>query len=150
MKVMMGWIMLFAAAGAIVKKILLGREVQRAMSWPRADGEITKSKIVMKDSQAGMNSPNKTFKAEVTYKYTAGKRSYRNSRICVGGQLQLSLRGKAEDYCERYPVGQTVSVYYDPDNPSDSCLERTEETSIMYLAIAVVFAIVGFVFITGA
>ncbi|QPJ61359.1 MAG: DUF3592 domain-containing protein [Candidatus Nitronauta litoralis] len=149
MKVLMGWAMLFAAAGTIGKKILLGREVQRAMAWARADGEITKSKIVMKDSQAGMNSPNKTFKAEIIYKYTAGKRSYRNSRICLGGQLQLSLRGKAEDYCGRYPVGQTVSVYYDPDNPSDSCLERREETSIMYLVIGVVFAIVGIFFITG-
>lgn len=149
MKVMMGWVMLVAAAAAIVKKILLGREVQRVMSWPRADGEITKSKIVMDDSQSGMNSPNKTFKAEVTYKYTAGKRSYRNSRICVGGQLQLSLRGKAEDYCERYPVGQTVSVFYDPDNPSDSCLERKEETSGMYLLIGALFAIIGIAFISG-
>lgn len=146
----MGYVMLMAGAGAIIKKVMLSRDLARALSWPRADGEITKSKITMKDSQAGMNSANKTFKAEITYKYTAGKKSYRNNRICVGGQLQLSLRGKAEDYCEQYPVGQAVTVYYDPENPSDSCLERREETSMMYLLIGAVFAIIGIVFISGA
>ncbi len=145
----MGCLMLMAGVGAIIKKILLSRELERALSWPRAEGEITKSKITMKESNSGMDQANKTYKAEITYKYTAGKKSYRNNRICVGGQLQLSLRGKAEDYCERYPVGQTVTVYYDPDNPSDSCLERREETSTLYLAIGALFAIIGIAFISG-
>lgn len=142
--------MIAAGVGAIIKKIMLGREVAKSLSWPGADGEITKSKITMKDSNSGMNQANKTFKAEITYKYKAGKRSYRNSRICVGGQLQLSLRGKAEDYCEQYPVGQAVTVYYNPDNPSDSCLERREETSTLLLFIGVGFAIVGILFLSGS
>lgn len=145
----MGWALLAVAGATLVKKILLSRAVENSLSWPRAEGEITQSRITMQNSSTGFNHANKTFKAEVTYKYTVGKRSYRNNRICVGGQLQLSLRGKAEGYCEQYPVGQNVAVYYNPNDPSDSCLERREETSNFYLLAGAVFAIVGIVFITG-
>ena len=47
------------------------------------------------------------------------------STTCVGGTLHTSLRRHAEKRCARYPLGDSVEVYYDPMDPKTSCLEQT-------------------------
>jgi hypothetical protein len=58
----------------------------------------------------------------VHYEYTVGGRTYRCSRVSVaeevdGAELRAILK--------RYPVGQAVTVYYDPARPERALLERT-------------------------
>ena len=67
-----------------------------------------------------------------------------NNKICVGGQLQLSLQSKANEYLARYPKGKKVIVHYNPRKPEDSVLEVREETSWVYVVGAAVLFIVGY------
>lgn len=96
-----------------------------------------------------MNSPNRTFRANIRYSYQVGGRKLTNDRICVGGQLQISMRGKAEEYCRRYPKGRSVRVHYDPRKATESVLETREETAWFYLILGAGFALIGCAFITG-
>ncbi len=149
MKALMGFALLCVACWTVWKKFALGRAVERSLGWPHTEGEITRSNISMEDSNTSWDNPQKTFKANIQYRYKVGRGRYTNNKICIGGQLQLSLRGKSENYCSQYPVGKAVPVYYNPDNPAEAVLERREETSGLYLLIGLVFGIIGFLFLTG-
>lgn len=149
MKTVMGIAMLCVACWTVWKKFALGREVEQSLGWPRAQGEVTRSSISLEDSSTSWDNPQKTYKANIQYEYSVGRKQYCGNKICIGGQLQLSLKGKADRYCAEYPVGRAVVVYYNPDNPAVAVLERREETSWFYLVGGAVMAIVGFLFLTG-
>jgi len=52
-------------------------------------------------------------------------KEYTSSQI-KAGDIHMSVYGsrKAYDTVDRYPVGAEVTVYYDPENPEQSALER--------------------------
>jgi hypothetical protein len=143
-----GYVMCCVAVFVLFKKWQLSQQVNASLSWPQTTGEITASAL-SEESSGTYDSPNRTYRANIRYRYKVGSRLLSGDKICVGGQLQLSLRGKAEAYLRQYPQGKSVTVYYNPRNPSDAVLETREETSWLYLLIGVVFAIVGFGFLTG-
>ena len=143
MTVFLAYGMWLAAAWTIWKKWRLGVLVQQSHDWPSTPGEIISSSI-SRESSGTIDSPNRTFRANIRYRYKVGSRTLTNNRICVGGQLQVSLKGKAENYCRDYPIGEIVDVFYNPDKPRDSVLETREETSWFYLLAGAVLAIVGF------
>lgn len=109
--------MLMAGAGAIIKKVMLSRDLARALSWPRADGEITKSKITMKDSQAGMNSANKTFKAEITYKYTAGKKVIETTGSASAVSCNCRYAAKRKTTANSIQSGKPSPCFTTPTTP---------------------------------
>lgn len=149
METLLGYAMMAVAVWAVFRKWQLGMQVKTAETWPTAEGTVISSTI-SSESSGGTNGPNTTYKARITYEYEAAGRTRRNNVICIGGQLQLSLRGKAENYCLRYPVGEKVTVHYNPKKPTDAVLEVREETSWFYLAGGAVMGVVGYFFASGS
>jgi len=75
---------------------------------------------------------------------------FKNNKICVGGLTWTTIRGKAEDYSDKYPAGKLIDVYYNPDDPKDSCLERRADYSIFaMLSMGLVIMITGILFMSG-
>jgi len=142
---LLGYAMMLTVPWALWRRFSLRQSVKTADSWPCIDGEIISSSIGT--SSGTYDNPNTLYQAKITYEYEVGGRQRKNNKICVGGQLQLSLRSKANEYIARYPEGKKVIVHYNPRKPEDSVLEVREETSWIYSAAAVVFFIVGFNFI---
>jgi hypothetical protein len=75
---------------------------------------------------------------EVTYEYQVDGTTYTSSKINVimfGSDISY-----AQGVLNRYPIGSTVDVHYNPDNPSDAVLE-TQVDIITYgpLIIGIVF-----------
>ncbi|MEO2175130.1 MAG: DUF3592 domain-containing protein [bacterium] len=143
MATLIGYAMWCCSAWTLFRKWQLSKRVESSLSWPSTEGEVISSSI-SHESSGTYDRPNKTYRANIRYRYKVGSRELTNNKICVGGQLQISLRGKAEDYCREYPVGEIVEVHYNPKKPRDSVLETREETSFFYLVIGAVLAIVGF------
>ena len=146
MEQLLGYAMMLTVPWALWKNWSLRQQVKAADSWPCTDGEILSSGIGS-SSSGNYDTPNTMYQAKVVYEYEAGGRRRENNRICVGGQIQLSLKSKANEYCARYPQGKKVIVHYNPRKPEDSVLEVKEETSWVYLVGAAVLFIVGYNFI---
>jgi len=139
----------FVGACAVVYGLVVPRwQVARTSSWPSVTGVITKS-IVGKSaggSNAAFGSANTYYSATVKYKYQVGKRNYHNGRIHAGGSYASSIPSKADELAARYYEGAEVDVYFNPDNPSDSCLEKIEETSLLYIGIGILLLSFGYMF----
>ncbi len=144
MEEIIGSIFPFVGACAVVYGIVVPRwKVARTTSWPSVTGVIAESKAG-KSSSNTYGSHNTYYSATVKYEYQVGKRNYNNNKIHAGGSYASSMPSKANELADRYHEGAEVDVFYNPDNPSDSCLEKIEETSLFYIGIGVLFIIVGF------
>lgn len=76
----------------------------------------------------------------ISYRYTVEGTQYTSSNICPG-QGDHGCHGDARTVVDRYESGQQVTVYVDPDDPSDAYLLHGKRPTA-----AMVAAAVGFVF----
>ncbi|NNF42829.1 MAG: DUF3592 domain-containing protein [Phycisphaerales bacterium] len=121
-----------------------GRRVVRSLRWPSVDGTVLRSNVRMTTTRHG-----RIHSAVIEYRYDVGGTTHHGETICLGGELDTTFESRARRRCQRYPVGATVPVYYDPVEPAVCCLERKQETAWLGYAIAVLFVVVGVVVSAG-
>ncbi len=93
---------------------------QKTQSWSTTDGMVLMSSV-----QVRRTGKSRSTYPVVVYQYTVGSITYQGQRIRAGEQFyRTSIFGQAEQTAARYPVGARVTIYYNPQNPSESCLER--------------------------
>ena len=88
-----------------------------------------------------------SFVPVVRYEYRVEGRAYTSSRINFS-----VVQGISEDWARgitgRYPVGQEVVVYYDPQKPSDAVLEHVNVGLRLHLGIFFfVVGLLGFIYL---
>jgi len=78
--------------------------------------------------------------AQVTYSFAVGGTTYRSKRVCLMGEPD----GTIAAILRRYPQGRVVTVYYNPDDPNESILERENPAKIReaWLGIAALAALI--------
>jgi hypothetical protein len=92
-------------------------KIQRASDskdWPQADGVVTVSKYVQKGRETW---------PYIEYTYTVTGVRYTSQQISFDLFNKPGGKGRVQSIVERYPVGQAVTVYYDPNNPAIAILE---------------------------
>lgn len=114
----------FAIIGAVIWYFVWRNKQKQALvqssdSWRTTNGRVLKSRVEVSGGDHTSVSP------YVLYEYELHGRAYQNTQIKVGDRF-LSIRGSREAYdiVDRYPVGASVTVFYDPTNPAESALER--------------------------
>ncbi len=102
--------------------------INKSANWPSVPGVITTSFI---QPTTCRNVPCSL--GEIGYRYRVGNTEY------TGTAFNLSRRhGAAQEawqkVLDRYPIGKAVSVYYDPNSPTNAVLEPglVGETAILY------------------
>lgn len=111
---------------------------EESARWSTTQGEITKSDL---RREASIESTNSLYYPDVEYKYEFLDTEYIGQRISFGGETGYSMRSKTEEILEKYPVGQSMTVYYDPNEPEEAVLERNMGTGgklFMWLGLAFV------------
>jgi Protein of unknown function (DUF3592) len=108
---------------AVVVKLI---EVRKASRWPATKGTVINSIVqAIKKNPTDPDydsSDTEVFNQPlVEYEYTVNGRKLRGSRITIGDKTSGY---ELESILDRYPVGTTVTVYYDPANPKNAVLER--------------------------
>jgi hypothetical protein len=146
--VLPGWLFMAAfammiptsIAGMIVYKM---GEVRRAARWPSAQGRIVRSRLRAVDTTQPDDSRGRGNVPDVRYVFTVDGVDYQGKRISIG-EIRPDTP-EVEAALERYQVGRTGPVFYNPDNPKEAVLERDPPASprTMY-AIAAGVMIVGF------
>jgi hypothetical protein len=127
-------------AGMIVYKM---GEVRRAAGWPSAQGRIVRSRLRAVDTKQPDGSSGRGNVPDVRYVFSVDGVDYQGKRISIG-EIRPDTP-EVEAALERYQVDRTGPVFYNPDNPKESVLERDPPASprTMY-AIAAGVMIVGF------
>ena len=71
--------------------------------------------------------------AQIVYRYTVDGQSYEGDNILPG--LNESLTRDARATVRQYPVGASVTVFYDPSDYQDFCLEIGVLPELPYLML---------------
>ena len=93
---------------------------ESAQSWPSTSGVVLSSSVQVRRSNRSRSEY-----PVVVYQYEVNGKSYQGQRIKAGDKfMSIRISGETQATVARYPVGSRVTVYYDPNNPSESALER--------------------------
>ncbi|QEF98370.1 hypothetical protein Mal15_24220 [Stieleria maiorica] len=132
------WLALSGFASAVVQL--------RASRWPTAEGVIRRCEVVPE---------NDYYFVQLEYEFTVDGVVYTNDDVYlysgIGGISVASetmggeTQAEAETIRSSYPVGKSVRVYYQPDNPGRSAL-IIDATGILVIAVfGLILAVIAFV-----
>lgn len=93
---------------------------QSTQTWQSTTGTV-----VMSSVQSKHTGKSYSHYPVVVYLYQVNGQQYQSQRIKAGEQfLNVRVAGQAEATVQKYPIGSTVTVYYNPSNPTEAVLER--------------------------
>jgi hypothetical protein len=134
-----------AIAGLIVYKM---HQVHLAARWPSAQGRIVQSRSRTVKTKLSDGSPSRGNAPDIEYVFSVDGVEHRGRRIGIGDIKPDSP--EVEAALERYQVGRTGPVYYNPKDPDDAVLERDAPASpatmyavaagVVFVGLAVVIA----------
>ena len=121
------------------------REAEESAGWPATQGTIVLSTVKVSTTRHEDDDEiweEISYFPKVQYEYSVMGKTYTGGRIAFGASKGFSSRAAAEKVLERYPVGETVTVYYNPNNPADAVLEREMRGggSLLFIGLAFAFA----------
>ena len=111
---------LILAAGLIVVfgELYASKDLERTQGWSETKGEV--EAFVLARTYVADLIPS------IRYRYQVAGRDYVGESIRVGGRLSFRSKRLARELDNAYRVGNSVSVFYDPEDPEKCCLDRQE------------------------
>jgi Protein of unknown function (DUF3592) len=110
-----------AGGWLIIKATLDGRKSKASALWPSVQGTVVFSQMVDYRTGGGTTSIPK-----VTYSYAVNEQAYECSTVKFG-------IARSEKLVAKYPRGNAVEVFFDPQKPSDAVLEKGGSTTAILL-----------------
>lgn len=138
MSLFMG-IFFVVGVGVSIWGVSIIRNGAASENWPSTTGEVVEAYVRDSTDEDGT-----TYHAEVTYRYTVNDQWYAGDTVNFG-QYGSGNRSHAQGIVDRYPSGQRITVYYNPDSPGTAVLEPgLTWSSYLVLGIGLCFAGVPF------
>lgn len=123
------------SVGALLVAYALQRQARASAGWSAASGRVLS---VQSDEFQSSTSSGKLHRPSIVYTFEAGGMQHISDRVAFGWDIGWSTPRFFRRRLERYPEDALVTVYYDPQNPGDSVLERRAAGLPVLLGCAVV------------
>jgi len=120
-------------------------QAKASLDWPSIQGKIVHSDVARK------RSDNKTmYSADIIFSYAVNGRKYESNQRRIGGSSSSSNSSSAYKIVNKYPEGQAVEAYYNPEAPEEAVLEPGAflESRILWY-IGIVFFVIGILMTAG-
>ena len=111
--------------------------------WPETEGVITSSEVYTSESSEGGTN----YCLDISYEYTVDNVNYTGYRVSFSSEDSCDSWSQNAD--DDYPEGKTISVYYDPSDPSESVLETGFAGVDFFLCCFFIFPLIGLVMLFG-
>ena len=107
-------------------------------TYKTTSGMIVSSSVVYKSGLGG------SWHFEIQYKYMVSGEEFTSDKVHFLNTGEGLSDGYAKSYVEKYPVGKTVTVYFNPTNPAKSVLEPENRSysSLWLIIFLITMAIV--------
>lgn len=142
------WIGVMLFAGVFIATGVFGmlwgvsatHEAYASQSWPSVSGQVTSSHV---ETDLNNDSLTTIFGAAIRYTYTFQGQEYTGECVSCAG-VSTSDWNDAQRIVDRYPVGKSVRVFYNPAKPQESVLETGPRPALlMLLGMGGVFTLMG-------
>lgn len=139
------WSRWWPGRAAEVVRVENGEDDGAADAGGPSDGEGTDGDSTVEYEYRGGGKP--TLRPAVEYEYRVGGREYAGDTVWPAGYeptrrrylgasgVAFGGRGFAATVVDRFPEGEPVTVYYDPDDPADAFLLRERSLSLPALCL---------------
>jgi hypothetical protein len=108
----------------VVFSIRSKKKTEESQNWPSTTGTVTLAEVKRSVNRDEDGNESYAYFPKVEYSYQVGGETLTGNRLAFGGVLAQSNPAPAQKTLERYPLDGQVTVYYDPEKPSDAVLER--------------------------
>ena len=127
----------------VIGSVAFGPKLLRwrdAGAWLQMPGEILSGEIVSTNSARG----GRTVRPHFTWTYEAGGKRQTGEGYGIAHVSTTDL-GHAEASLAKYPVGAPITVLVNPDDPTDSILEREPASHLVVLFVPPLFIVLGLI-----
>jgi hypothetical protein len=125
-----------------VKIVSKMSQVHKAAHWPLTSARITKSEPRPRHRHHMDSATTVANVPVVEYDFTLGPQQYHGTHIGIGDEV--GNNPEVQRTLDRYPVGATVPVYYNPADPNEAVLERDPPASPVMM-----YGVAGGIFMAG-
>jgi hypothetical protein len=117
----------FALVGVylIYTSLKVWRLVRSSQQWPTTFGRVVESdvEVVRKRASVSRTRTNITsYYPRVVYEYQVNGQAYQSRALALAYREGWASEGDAQAKAAEYPVGSTVQVHYNPQNPAQAAL----------------------------
>ena len=131
----------FTAFGVVIARVgfVITRRSRRSAGWPRTTGTVLGGDMLRSETPTASDirvGYSVTYEPHVRHEYAVAGRRYENARLTHAAQPQIPDSAAAQGQLSKYPVGGQVTVFYDPENPSDSVLVPGSSTGNAFCGVA--------------
>ena len=119
------------------------RKAQLSQSWPFVKGTITQTDISVQEYDEKVR-----YVPFVRYTFEVNGQVYEGQRITFGSGMEFPSRQKATEYLAAYPVDAEVSVYYNPEKPSEAVLQQVAQRTAVGIVIGIILLVVSCCFMS--
>jgi hypothetical protein len=108
-------------------------------TWPTTSGRVLRSEVELRRSHSSEGGYSSSYYPVVLYEYEVMGQRYQSTTLSPGLEYGLGFQGRVQARVAKYPVGSTVLVYYNPQNPAQAVLEHsaTGNRIMGYVAVLV-------------
>ncbi len=113
---------------------------QAAQAWITSAGRVISAKM-NRSTVFSHDGPRVSYEPVIEYEYSVMGVQYQGRRIAFGADT-LNHR-QAQQVLDHYRPDAQVTVYYDPNRPAESVLERSAKGAGVFTAVGLIFTIIG-------
>jgi hypothetical protein len=142
------FVLFLAAMGAFIAMIIIlllslieGAQAMSSREWASTTGMIVRGHVASQRDEEDNKQTRIVYRPVVSYTYFVKGEQYVSDRIHFGPPRRLKDRAAGEKELAAYPEGATVTVYYNPEKPSDAVLKRESPGAARLSRIAL--AVIG-------
>jgi hypothetical protein len=138
-------ILLLGAVGIflIVSSLRSRKKAEASQGWLNTSGRITTAEIKRSVNRDDDGNESYAYYPAMTYDYEVRGQHYTGKRITFGNIVANSNQAKVAAELARYPVDGEVTVYYNPEKPSEAVLERKAGGSTWGLVVGIILLSLG-------
>ncbi len=114
------------------------RKAGESLQWPSVSGVIVETQVREARNTDDDGNIDVSYYPRVDYTYEVGGQTYRSHLIAFGAIKPVKNAAQVQKGLERYPMGGPVTVYYNPEKPSEAVLERAPAHTQALLVIGVI------------
>jgi hypothetical protein len=114
------------------------RKSNQAANWIPTQGKIKRSEVT--HTTGGKTQ----YYAHIEYEYTAQGMNYSSNNVTLAQLMGITDTGQsaAQEKVKKFPIGSTVTVFYDPNDPRRAVLQKGGDSGLLILGgIFIAFAV---------
>jgi hypothetical protein len=140
------FVLVFLVVGIllIVGNVRARKRAGESQTWPSTTGRILLSEVrtsQTRDDDGNLQAP--SFYPYVEYDYILNGQAYKSHKLSFGSHEMFNNQAAAVAKLAPYTVGADVTLFYNPQNPGDSVLERVAPKAKTGLIIGIIMLVLG-------